>query len=304
MASVGSVHDEAVPPLIRKAAAWSWRLLVIIALAVALLWVIRRLELIVVPVALALMLTALMIPGGRLPGSPRRAPRRRGGAGAAERNRDRRRLADVRRQPVRHRPARTRRTGHPDHRDDPHVADRGSRAPEQGPDHQRGQLGHRSAAQQPGEADQRCAVDGGHRDRNRHGRTACAVHPDLLPARRAKHLAVRHEDLPGERPGAGARRGPGRIPVAHRLCARDVSRRAGRRRRDRYRAGHHGRAAGPAVGLAGLPRCLHPVGRCGHRRVPRRRRRAARQRLRLRADHARAHHRSCSNWKATCCSRW
>ena len=62
MASVGSVHDEAVPPLIRKAAAWSWRLLVIIALAVALLWVVRRLELIVVPVALALMLTALMIP--------------------------------------------------------------------------------------------------------------------------------------------------------------------------------------------------------------------------------------------------
>ncbi len=54
--------DEAVPPFIRKAAAWSWRLLVIIALAVAVIWVIRRLELIVVPVALALMLTALMIP--------------------------------------------------------------------------------------------------------------------------------------------------------------------------------------------------------------------------------------------------
>jgi predicted PurR-regulated permease PerM len=62
MVAVGSVDDESVPPLIRKAAAWSWRLLVIIALAVALLWVIRRLELIVVPVALALMLTALMIP--------------------------------------------------------------------------------------------------------------------------------------------------------------------------------------------------------------------------------------------------
>ena len=62
MAAVGSVHDEAVPPLIRKAAAWAWRLLVIIGLAVALLWVIRRLELIVVPVALALIVTALMIP--------------------------------------------------------------------------------------------------------------------------------------------------------------------------------------------------------------------------------------------------
>jgi putative heme transporter len=62
MAAAGSVHDEAVPPLIRNAAAWSWRLLAIVGLAVVLLWVIRRLELIVVPVALALMLTALMIP--------------------------------------------------------------------------------------------------------------------------------------------------------------------------------------------------------------------------------------------------
>jgi putative heme transporter len=60
--SAGSIHDDAVPPLIRKAAAWAWRLLAIIALAVALLWVVRRLEVIVVPVALALMVTALMIP--------------------------------------------------------------------------------------------------------------------------------------------------------------------------------------------------------------------------------------------------
>ena len=57
-----SVHDDAVPPLIRKAAAWAWRMLAIIALAVALLWVVRRLEVIVVPVALALMVSALMIP--------------------------------------------------------------------------------------------------------------------------------------------------------------------------------------------------------------------------------------------------
>src|SRR6476661_522225 len=62
MAAVESVDDEAVPPLIRKAAAWAWRLLIIIAVVVAILWVVRRLELIVVPVALALMVTALMIP--------------------------------------------------------------------------------------------------------------------------------------------------------------------------------------------------------------------------------------------------
>ncbi|MGH3675433.1 MAG: AI-2E family transporter [Mycobacterium sp.] len=62
MAAAGSGDDQAVPPVIRKAAAWSWRLLAIVALAVALLWVIRRLEIIFVPVALALILTALMIP--------------------------------------------------------------------------------------------------------------------------------------------------------------------------------------------------------------------------------------------------
>jgi predicted PurR-regulated permease PerM len=62
MAAAESVHDEAVPPIIHKAAAWAWRLLAIVAFAVVLLWVIRRLEVIVVPVALALMVTALMIP--------------------------------------------------------------------------------------------------------------------------------------------------------------------------------------------------------------------------------------------------
>jgi predicted PurR-regulated permease PerM len=62
MAPTGSGYDDAVPPLIHKGAAWAWRLLAIIAFAVAVLWVITKLEVIVVPVALALMLTALMIP--------------------------------------------------------------------------------------------------------------------------------------------------------------------------------------------------------------------------------------------------
>jgi putative heme transporter len=62
MASIGSGYDDAVPPLIHKGAAWAWRLLVIIAFAVAVLWIIARLQVIVVPVALALMVTALMIP--------------------------------------------------------------------------------------------------------------------------------------------------------------------------------------------------------------------------------------------------
>jgi predicted PurR-regulated permease PerM len=62
MAFDGSGYDDAVPPLIHKGAAWSWRLLVILGFGVALIWVIARLQVIVVPVALALMVTALMIP--------------------------------------------------------------------------------------------------------------------------------------------------------------------------------------------------------------------------------------------------
>ena len=62
MATIGSGYDDAVPPVIHKGAAWSWRLLAILAFGVAMIWVITRLEVIVVPIALALMLTALMIP--------------------------------------------------------------------------------------------------------------------------------------------------------------------------------------------------------------------------------------------------
>ena len=54
--------DGAVEPLVRKTAAWTWRLLVILAGVVALLWVVDRLKVIVVPVALAVMLTALLVP--------------------------------------------------------------------------------------------------------------------------------------------------------------------------------------------------------------------------------------------------
>src|SRR3954470_16969289 len=60
--SVDSVADASVSPLIRKTAAWAWRLLVILAAIVALLLVVRRLEMIVVPVALATMLAALLMP--------------------------------------------------------------------------------------------------------------------------------------------------------------------------------------------------------------------------------------------------
>jgi predicted PurR-regulated permease PerM len=60
--SLDPAADESVTPLVRKTAAWAWRLLVILAAIVALLWVARRLEIIVVPVALATMLAALLLP--------------------------------------------------------------------------------------------------------------------------------------------------------------------------------------------------------------------------------------------------
>jgi predicted PurR-regulated permease PerM len=60
--SIDSIADESVSPLVRKTAAWAWRLLVIFAAIVALLWVVKRLEILVVPVALATMLAALLLP--------------------------------------------------------------------------------------------------------------------------------------------------------------------------------------------------------------------------------------------------
>ena len=60
--SVDSIADQSVTPLVRKTAAWAWRLLVILAAVVALLWMITKLELLVVPVLLATMVTALLLP--------------------------------------------------------------------------------------------------------------------------------------------------------------------------------------------------------------------------------------------------
>src|SRR5579875_608559 len=56
-------QDEFVHPLLRKAAAWSWRLMLMLAALLAVLWLIKRLELIFVPMALALLLSALLLPG-------------------------------------------------------------------------------------------------------------------------------------------------------------------------------------------------------------------------------------------------
>lgn len=60
--SFDSVADASVTPFVRKTAAWAWRLLVIGGAIVALLWVVKKLEVLVVPVALATLLAALLLP--------------------------------------------------------------------------------------------------------------------------------------------------------------------------------------------------------------------------------------------------
>jgi len=60
-ASRGFDH-ESVEPLVRKSAAWAWRLLVIALAVVVCLWGLWELEVIFMPVALATMVTALLLP--------------------------------------------------------------------------------------------------------------------------------------------------------------------------------------------------------------------------------------------------
>ncbi len=57
-----NIDDASVDPLVRKAAAWAWRLLILLAALVALTWVLKKLEIIVVPLLVALLLSALLVP--------------------------------------------------------------------------------------------------------------------------------------------------------------------------------------------------------------------------------------------------
>ncbi len=61
-ASPDAPAEESVSPLVRKTAAWSWRLLVILGAILALIWIFFQLEILFVPVALATILAALLIP--------------------------------------------------------------------------------------------------------------------------------------------------------------------------------------------------------------------------------------------------
>lgn len=60
--SLDSFADASVTPVVRRAAAWSWRLLVIFGAVLTVLWLMLKLEILVVPVALATIIAALLMP--------------------------------------------------------------------------------------------------------------------------------------------------------------------------------------------------------------------------------------------------
>jgi predicted PurR-regulated permease PerM len=60
--STVSRDDADVPHGLRIAAAWAWRLLVLGALGLAIIWIIGRLKIVLVPLTIALLLSALLAP--------------------------------------------------------------------------------------------------------------------------------------------------------------------------------------------------------------------------------------------------
>lgn len=60
--SVSSRDDEEVPRELRLAAAWSWRLLVLAVALLAVLWVVGRLKTVLIPLSIAMLLSALLSP--------------------------------------------------------------------------------------------------------------------------------------------------------------------------------------------------------------------------------------------------
>jgi putative heme transporter len=60
--SVSSARDDAVPQGVRIAAAWSWRVLAILAVIAVLVFIIIQLRLIVIPLLVSTLLAALLVP--------------------------------------------------------------------------------------------------------------------------------------------------------------------------------------------------------------------------------------------------
>jgi putative heme transporter len=74
-ASSGTVDATEVPPGLRLAAGWSWRLLVLIGTAAVVLWLVGLLRMVLIPLAIALLLSALLSPAVRRLRQQARFPR-------------------------------------------------------------------------------------------------------------------------------------------------------------------------------------------------------------------------------------
>ncbi|MEV6923611.1 AI-2E family transporter [Dactylosporangium sp. NPDC051485] len=61
-ATTASRDDAEIPHGLRVAAAWSWRLLILIAALAVLLWLVGRLRTVLIPLSIALLLSALLAP--------------------------------------------------------------------------------------------------------------------------------------------------------------------------------------------------------------------------------------------------
>ncbi|HEX6500378.1 MAG TPA: AI-2E family transporter [Micromonosporaceae bacterium] len=57
-----AADEDLIPRELRIAAAWSWRLLLVVTAAVAVIWVVGKLKLVMIPLAIALLLAALLSP--------------------------------------------------------------------------------------------------------------------------------------------------------------------------------------------------------------------------------------------------
>jgi predicted PurR-regulated permease PerM len=57
-----SVSNGLVPPAMQVAGAWAWRILVVVAALAALLWVVAQFSLVVIPLLIAVILSALLVP--------------------------------------------------------------------------------------------------------------------------------------------------------------------------------------------------------------------------------------------------
>ena len=203
----GTPAEDGVPNGLRTAAAWSWRLIVVIVGFYVLLYAAAYVAVVVVPVIVALLLAALLQPGAACAGPARLAAVAGRLHDADRRARRRRRDHHAGRRAVLRGLLRPRRPGQRGHRAGaelrrPHVPDhpgpaRGRRRPAAG-----------DPGRQPGHDRLRRAHHRRDRRRGVRRHRPGAVHAVLLPQGRPLDLAVAGRPLPPATPARTSTRRP------------------------------------------------------------------------------------------------